>query len=67
VTRWTYTRGYVPEAQKSRDETIEWCEKEIAGAMAYMLHYGSRDEILKWVGEIYDRVENNYQDWLSTQ
>ena len=67
MTRWTYTRGYNEDARKSRDANIQWCKDEVAGALAYMQHYGSRDEILKWVGEIYDEVDRSYQDWLSTQ
>lgn len=66
-TRWAWTRAYVPESQAQRDRNVEWCAERIEDAARTMLHYGPREEFLKWAGEIYDRTVDSYNDWLSTQ
>jgi len=64
---WSYTKAYNPEAQKRRDESVEWAAGKVREAAVAVHNYGTREEFLAWAGEIFDSVVDDYHEWLSTQ
>lgn len=58
----------LPQYRARARKDVKYLEDKMRDVCSGMRHYvRSKEEFMKWVDEIYEAENNDYQDWLSTQ